>query len=139
MPSDSIDAERLMALGMPWGLAEEIIEAILAAGGGSGLSLFVSGITSNRLLGVLPANSWLLRLLIRDINEVGGTIALGTTLGATDILVPQTVTGPYYSLTVDITGFQSGSFANGAIPSIYVTRSGAGSSFSVQLDYELGP
>lgn len=133
-----IDAERLMALGCPWALAEEIIEAILASGGSQNLSL--SGITGNVFLGALPENSWLLRLLIRDNNHFGGMIGLGTALGAVNILPLQAVVAAgTYSLTVDASTFSVGSFASGATPSIYVTTTGGGSSFTVQLDYEGGP
>lgn len=123
----------------PTGGSQQTLANALAGSGGGSLSLKTSGVTSNILLGVLPANSWLLRLLVRDINQAGGMVGLGKTLGATDILSLQDITGPYYSLTVDITGFAEGSFANGATPSIYLTLSGAGMSLTPQLDYELGP
>src|ERR1700691_3877400 len=75
------------------------------AGSGSA-NLFVSGVTTNQPMGLLPANSWLLRLLLRDENKVGGNIGLGTALGQTDILSLQEVPDSgTYSLTVDITSF----------------------------------
>ena len=104
-------------------------------------SLSAAGVTGNQLLGTLPANSWPLRLLLRDLNGVGGaTISLGTTLGASDILSPRTVpaTG-IFSLTVDITSFSVGSFLHNAAQPVYITSSGGGNSITAQLDYEPGP
>jgi len=107
---------------------------------GNTFSLIGSGITGDAFLGTLPADSWLLRLLLRDNAGVGGDVGLGTTSGATNILSPKTVpSSGTYTLTVDVTAFASGSFASGVPQPVYVTTSGGGSSFTAQLDYELGP
>lgn len=108
--------------------------------GGGSASLVAPAVTGNALLGSLPANSWLLRLLLRDANGVGANVGLGITLGGTEILglqeVPDSGT---FSLTVDITSFSIGSFAAGVTTPIFITSSGGGSSIKAQLDYEPGP
>jgi hypothetical protein len=115
--------------------------ASTSAGMFQGPSISGTGITGNALLGTLPANTWPLRLLLRDKNRIGGaSVGLGTILGAADILPLQTVPASgTYSLTVDIPSFFEGSFADGTPQPVYITSSGGGTSISAQLDYEPGP
>lgn len=91
-------------------------------------------------LGVLPANSWLLRLLLRNNTTTAVNASVGTTLGASDVLAATAVpTTNAKSITVDITSFAIGSFPAGETQTLYLTLSNNASSVNAQLDYEPGP
>ena len=104
-------------------------------------NLSVTSFTESGQLGVLPANSWILRLLLRNNTTTAVSVTIGTTLGGDDVLTtPQPVpTTGAKSLTVDITEFEIGSFPVGQTQTLYLTLSNNASSVNAQLDYEPGP
>jgi hypothetical protein len=114
---------------------------ISLGGGGGGVisSLYASGITSNSLLGILPANGFLgPMLLLENSGSASVVVSVGTTSGASDVLAARPPIAAGGSLTVDIAEFTKGSFPPFTSPqALYVTTSGGGSSITAELFYSV--
>lgn len=114
---------------------------VIIIGGDVPSSLSTTGVTANGQLsgGVLPPSGYILYALFRETAGVGVNIAIGTTLGASDVLAPQGVPGNG-TLSVAITGFSLGWFSATVGQALYLTSaSWGGASINATLVYQVGP
>lgn len=93
---------------------------------------------SNGLIGNLPTNGYILRLLIRNLNNVAVIATLGSSQGgsnvATGLSVPATGT-----LTVDVTSLSVNWFSASVATPIWLALSlWNGAMLNIRLDYEIG-
>lgn len=112
----------------------------VSGGGGTGTTnLSTLAATSNSQIsaGTLPANSFLLRLLLHETAGHAVNISLGTTSGASDVLAAQSLSANG-TLIIDIAGFDIRWFSGSQ--AIFITSASWGSaSVNAQLDYEVAP
>ena len=105
------------------------------AAGGPGTSLTITGAKANILFGVVPANAYLLVLYLREGLGQNVSVAIGTTLGGSDVMSAQPVSG---GGTLTVNPFQSPNwFSATAAQALYLTFSnGSGFSINAELDFK---
>jgi hypothetical protein len=96
----------------------------------------VSQVTANAPFNVLPIGSFILYATIHETAGKAVSIGIGTSLGATDVLVPQNVAASS-GLMVPIGAFATGWFG-AAQPLFLSSPSWGGASVNVSLAYIMG-
>ena len=131
---------------VPEPVTTQQIAALASQNPGGVASLISLNVSANQQFDgkPVPANTFLLRLLLRNLTATPVNVSLGTALNASDVgpnvgATPWTVPANG-TLTADIGGFLKGWFSAASPQALFLaSASWGGAIINAQLDYEVGP